>query len=117
MLQKINRNKILGILLIGLSISLLPYDLKVVILVIVLFIIFSFCLIELFTYQDKLLTSLNILEVNHDINMRCLKIPMINKNHLEGKDLFKGIYQTLISNTQFTHLGFQKIYNIKCNIS
>lgn len=41
--------------------------------------------------------------------MRCLKITMINNNLLEGEDLFKGIYKTLMNNKEFLKFGNQKI--------
>jgi hypothetical protein len=70
----------------------------------------SFLLIELLIYKNKtVLNTLNILEINHNRNMRCLKITMSNNNLLEGEELFKGIYTTLMKNKDFLKFGFQKI--------
>jgi len=69
----------------------------------------SFSLIELLIYNNKEVKSLQILEVNTDSNMRCLKITMSNNNLLEGEELFKGIYTTLMNNKDFFNFGFQKI--------
>jgi hypothetical protein len=33
--------------------------------------------------------------------MRCLKFSMINNNLLEGEELFKAIYETLMNNQDF----------------
>jgi len=41
--------------------------------------------------------------------MRCLKITMVNNNLLEGEELFKGIYTTLMNNKEFLNFGYQKI--------
>ena len=87
----------------------------------------SFSLLEIIIYQNKI-TSLQILEINQDLNMRCLKFVMVNNNHLEGKELFKGIYSTLMSDKEFINFGYNKIiilsaviatnqeYNLHCNI-
>src|SRR5258705_1539046 len=69
----------------------------------------SFNLIELLIYINKEVSQLQILEVNHNKNMRCLKITMVNNSLLEGEDLFKGIYNTLMNNKDFLNFGFQKI--------
>ena len=41
--------------------------------------------------------------------MRNISITMVNNNLLEGEDLFKGIYNTLITNKEFLNFGYQKI--------
>jgi hypothetical protein len=69
----------------------------------------SFSLIELLISNNKLESSLQILEVKTDNNMRCLKITMSNNSLLEGEELFKGIYTTLMNNKEFLNFGFQKI--------
>jgi len=69
----------------------------------------SFSLIELLISNNKLDSSLQILEVKTDNNMRCLKITMVNNGLLEGEDLFKGIYTTLMNNKDFLNFGYQKI--------
>jgi hypothetical protein len=53
--------------------------------------------------------TLEILEINQNRNMRCLKVTMVNNNLLEGEELFKGIYKTLMENKDFLNFGFQKI--------
>jgi len=68
----------------------------------------SFMLIELLIFNHKE-NSLQILEVKTDNNMRCVKITMVNNNLLEGEELFKGIYTTLMNNKDFLNFGFQKI--------
>jgi hypothetical protein len=55
-------------------------------------------LIEILIYNNQQPSTLDILEINHNRNMRCLKITMVNNNLLEGDDLFKGIYKTLMEN-------------------
>ena len=92
------------------------------------FLIFiNFTLLEIIINQNKF-TSLQIVEINHDLNLRCLKLVMINNNNLEGKELFKGIYSTLMSDKEFINFGYNKIiilsgviasnqeYNLHCNI-
>lgn len=75
----------------------------------------SFNLIELLIYfNNKEVSQLQILEVNHNKNMRCLKITMVNNSLLEGEDLFKGIYKTLMNNKDFLNFGFQKIIILSC---
>ena len=97
------------VLMLGYSLSFLPYALTILIMLNIYLIIISLLLTYLFSYQNKLLTTLKLLEVNHDVNLRCLKFSMINNNYLEGENLFKGIYQTLMSNKEFINFGFQKI--------
>jgi hypothetical protein len=108
MLKTFDYKLLIGLIL-GISFSILPYELKLVIFFNLILILLSLILIKILTFHEKLLTSLNILEINHDFNMRCLKISMINNNFLEGENLFKGIYQTLMSYKEFIDFGFQKI--------
>jgi hypothetical protein len=53
--------------------------------------------------------KLQVLEVNEDINLRCLKISMINKNLLNDTDLFKGIHNTMMNLEEFINFGYNKI--------
>jgi hypothetical protein len=69
----------------------------------------SFSIIELLIFNNKEESSLQILEVKTDNNMRCLKVTMVNNSLLEGEELFKGIYTTLMNNKDFLNFGFQKI--------
>ena len=69
----------------------------------------SFTLIYTLIYFNKDITPLQILEINTNKNMRCLKITMINNNSLEGEYLFKGIYKTLMNSKEFLNFGNQKI--------
>ena len=70
----------------------------------------SFLLIEFLIHKGlNSNKDLQILEINQDRNMRCLKITLVNNNLLEGEDLFKGIYKTLMNNKTFLNFGFQKI--------
>jgi hypothetical protein len=60
--------------------------------------------------------------------MRYLKFVMVNNQNLEGEQLFRGIYSTLMLNKEFINFGFQKIiilsvilannqeHNLHCNI-
>jgi hypothetical protein len=59
---------------------------------------------------------LKVIEVNQDTNMRCLKFSLINNNLLEGEDLFKAIYETLINNKDFIEFGFKKIIILSCTL-
>jgi hypothetical protein len=42
---------------------------------------------------------------------------MINNNSLSGEDLFKGLYQTLMSNKDFINFGFHKIIILSVTLS
>ena len=87
----------------------------------------NFTLLEILINQNKS-SSLQILEINQNVNMRCLKFVMVNNNNLEGKELFKGIYSTLMSDKDFIDFGYNKIIilsavlatnqecNLHCNI-
>jgi hypothetical protein len=88
-------------------INLLNYT-EILIYFLILLNFLSFTLIEIIINLNKT-TSLQILEINQDLNMRCLKLVMVNNNNLEDKELFKGIYETLMSNKEFTEFGFNKI--------
>jgi hypothetical protein len=69
----------------------------------------NFTLIEILINNNKETSSLQILEINYNKNMRNIKITMVNNNLLEGEELFKGIYTTLIENKDFLNFGYQKI--------
>jgi hypothetical protein len=103
--------------LIALPLGMLPYEGKILGLTILFFIFLSLILIQILTYQNKSLTTLKVLETNHDVNMRCLKFTMSNNNYLEGENLFKGIYQTLMDNEQFINFGFNKIIILSVTLS
>ena len=53
-------------------------------------ILLSLGLIELFTINVKGSKQLEILEINQNRNMRCLKVTMVNNNLLEGEDLLSS---------------------------
>ena len=89
--------------------SLLPVDFRFVIMISISLIILSLILTELFTSKTSENNCLQILEINHDKNMRCLKIIMVNNILLEGEALFHAIYNTLMNNKDFLNFGFQKI--------
>lgn len=60
---------------------------------------------ELVETSDKL----QVLEVNEDINLRCLNINMVNKRLLADTDLFKGIYNTIMDLEEFINFSYNKI--------
>jgi hypothetical protein len=99
--------------LIGISIAFiltfLTLDLQFVIFLCIFLIMLSFLFIELLTINKLEGGVLQILEINQDRNMRCLRVTMVNNNLLEGEDLFKGIYKTLQNNKDYLNCGFQKI--------
>jgi hypothetical protein len=103
--------------LITLPFTMLSNEVKTLTFIIFISTLFSLILILILSYQYKLLTTLNILETNHDVNMRCLKFTMKNNNCLEGENLFKGIYETLINNEQFIKFGFNKIIILSVTLS
>lgn len=103
-------------LIIGCLISLLPNNLKLVILLNIMIVGLSFGFLELiiYLYKESLTDSLNILEINYDKNMRCLNITMSNSNMLEGEYLFSAIYNSLINNKEYLNFGFHKIIIVSC---
>src|SRR6267378_2024723 len=70
---------------------------------------FNFTIIELLIFNNKETSMLQILEIKTNKNMRCLNITMVNNKLLEGEELFKGIYTTLMSNKEYLNFGYQKI--------
>lgn len=105
------------VLMLGYSLSFLPYDLTLLLMLNIYLILISLLLTYILSYQYRILKSLKILETNYDFNMRCLKLTMINNNSLSGEDLFKGIYQTLMSNKDFNNFGFHKIIILSVTLS
>jgi hypothetical protein len=89
--------------------TFLPLTFNYIFLLTFSLILLSFLLIEILTTQNLEGRELQILEINQNKNMRCLKITMVNNNLLEGDELFKGIYKTLMNNKDFLKFGFQKI--------
>jgi len=100
---------LIGILIASHGFNPFLLDISELLYYLILLNILSFSLIELLISSNKLESSLQILEVKTDNNMRCLKITMSNNHLLEGEDLFKGIYTTLMNNKDFLNFGFQKI--------
>jgi hypothetical protein len=74
----------------------------------------SFTLIEFLIFMNIEQASLKVLEVKTNKNMRCLTITMDNDNLLEGEELFKGIYNTIMSNDEFIKFGYSKILILSC---
>lgn len=74
----------------------------------------NFTLIELIIYHNMEPSILQILEVNK--TNRSLSITMTNDNLLTGEELFKGIYNTIMKNEEFTNFGFQKIIILSCTL-
>lgn len=115
-------------LIVGLTFITFSLDIRILILINLTFIILSLGLATGLSNLETSLRLMKLLEVNQDVNMRCLKFSMVNNNLLEGEDLFKGIYDTLMGNTEFVDFGFKKIiilsvtlesgkeYNLHCNI-
>jgi hypothetical protein len=108
-MNKINNETLILSISFGLIFSIISYELRVLLLINLGLIILSMSLIEIFIYFEKDLSTLQILEINQDKNIRCLKISMVNNNLLDGEDLFRGIYQTIMNNSEFIAFGFQKI--------
>jgi hypothetical protein len=105
-------------LLIGVIVGLLFSQLEVIYLLdfsqVLLYFLavlyfFNFTIIEVLIFNNKPISTLQILEVKTNKNMRCLNITMVNNNLLEGEELFKGIYTTLMNNKEFLNFGNQKI--------
>jgi hypothetical protein len=114
-----NNNKLFILLgfLLTLPFTVLPNDLKILILLILFIISLSLTLTQVFSHQYEILTSLNILETYYDNNMRCLKFTMSNNKYLEGENLFKGIYQTLMNNEEFINFGSNKVIILSVTLS
>ena len=103
---------IIGLFLSNLSgfnnlIELLNYT-EVLLYFLTFLIFINFTLLEILINQNKS-SFLQILEINKDVNLRCLKFSMVNNNNLESEELFRGIYETLMSNKEFINFGYQKI--------
>jgi hypothetical protein len=103
--------------LLTLPITMLPLEVKLLVIFNLIIILISLTLISIFTLQLKKIIDLKILETYFDSNMRCLKFTMSNNNSLEGENLFKGIYQTLMSNKEFITFGFNKIIILSVTLS
>ena len=95
---------------------MLTFDFRILIAINLAFIILSVMLTQAF--NPVLIPSrfMKLVEVNQDSNMRCLKFSLINNNLLEGEDLFKAIYETLINNKDFIEFGFKKIIILSCTL-
>jgi len=75
---------------------------------------FNFTLIEFIIFNNSETETLKILEIKTNKNMRCLTITMSNDNLLAGEELFKGIYNTIITNKEFIAFGYSKIIILSC---
>jgi hypothetical protein len=95
---------------------MLTIDLTILIGINLIFIIISILLTDALSNLDTSLKMMKLIEVNQDINMRCLKFSMTNNNLLEGEDLFKAIYESLMSNSDFIKFGFKKIIILSCTL-
>jgi hypothetical protein len=74
----------------------------------------SFTLLEILIMRNLEPLSLKLLEVKTNNNMRCLTLTMSNENLLDGKDLFQGIYNTIVNNEEFKAFGSRKIIILSC---
>jgi hypothetical protein len=61
------------------------------------------------TNESETTDKLQVLEINEDKNLRCLKISMINKDLLSDTELFKGIHNTIINLEEFINFSYNKI--------
>lgn len=90
--------------------TIINYNIFVVItsLYILLAIYFLFLIIYLYNagYNN---ISLNILEIKYDKDLRCLNFTMSNPTGLEGKELFKALYNSLTNNQEYLNFGFKKV--------
>lgn len=108
----------LGILL-GLGFSIFNLEVKILIILNISFILISFALT--FAFTDYSINNnpiiMKLLEVNKDASMRSLNITISNNPNLEGKELFKSIYETLMENQEFIDFGYQKIVILSCTLN
>ena len=103
-------------ILIGMLLTMLTIDLTILMGINLTFIIISILLTDALSDLDTSLKMMKLIEVNQDVNMRCLKFSMSNDTLLEGEDLFKAIYETLMSNSDFIKFGFKKIIILSCTL-
>ena len=61
------------------------------------------------TNESETIDKLQVLEINEDKNLRCLKISMINKSLLSDTELFKGIHNTIMNLDEFINFSYNKI--------
>src|SRR6266403_2157862 len=107
---KLNNNKLLIGILIGIMFSTLTIKLQMLLFLNGYLIFLSLILIELIIFKNSTgYKNMNILEVKYDKNMRCLTIVLNNSNLLEGKDLFEAIFTSITSNEIFQNFGNKKI--------
>jgi hypothetical protein len=76
----------------------------------------SFTLLEILIMRNLDSSKLKLLEIKNNNNMRCLSLTMSNENLLDGKDLFKAIYNTIMSNEEFKAFGYRKIIILTCTL-
>ena len=103
-------------ILIGMLLTMLTIDLTILMGINLTFIIISILLTDALSNLDTSLKMMKLIEVNQDINMRCLKFSMTNDTLLEGEDLFKAIYESLMSNSDFIKFGYKKIIILSCTL-
>lgn len=103
-----NPQFVLG-LMIGLIIMLLPLEYRLLLVLILCPLLLMLVFIDLIILFNQGSYKLKVLEVNQDRNIRCLKIFMVNNNLLEDKNLFRGIYNTIMNLNEFRDFGYEKI--------
>lgn len=76
----------------------------------------SFTLLELLIFSNNEISYLKILEIKTVENQRSLTITMSKEYLLEGENLIKGIYNTIMNNEEFINFGYQKIIILSCTL-
>lgn len=108
MLQNINQQFLIG-LIIGSALILIPEEYRYLLGLIICPIILMLAFIDLIIMLYKKSDNLQVLEINQDKNMRCMKIFMVNNNLLEDQNLFRGIYNTIMYLEEFKNFSYDKI--------
>jgi hypothetical protein len=103
-------SKLILVFLGGLITSKLSYNMVLILCLSIVLIVISFGIIELLiSFENFESNEVKILSVSHDKNVRCLNITISNPHILEGEELFKSLYNCLLTSEDFINFSYQKI--------
>src|SRR5919206_890323 len=103
-----NLNLILGIVIVSV-ITFIYLEYEFIILVNIFYILLVIYFIGHTILIIKFNQKLNILEIQKDKNLRCLKFIMVNSYGLSGHSTFRALFNTLMNNQDFINFSFNKI--------
>lgn len=97
---------------------LITFDTINVVIIVILMMWIPFALLDLLIYVENYTKNrvLQLLSVDYSKSLRSLDFTMSNPELIEGKQLFRAIYNTLMFSEDFIEFGVNKIIILSCTL-